>query len=78
MILLVSANILYIENFYEYFLPSDCTCNADGSDDETCNDEGKCTCKDKYAGDRCDKCLDDSYEFPGCNKISESSLQTNL
>ena len=40
---------------------SDCTCNADGSEDEVCLDSGKCFCKDNFAGDTCSECTDGYY-----------------
>ena len=36
----------------------------DGSVDDTCDADGKCTCKEHIAGDKCDEAEPGYYEFP--------------
>ena len=45
---------------------SECECNEDGSVDERCDDEGKCSCKSNVIGDKCSKCQSDHYDYPRC------------
>ena len=45
---------------------SECECNEDGSVDERCDDEGKCSCKSNVIGDKCSECQPDHYDYPRC------------
>ena len=45
---------------------SECKCSEDGAVDSSCDDTGKCTCKNQATGDKCDKCLPGHYNFPTC------------
>ena len=65
-------------NFTEsYYVNLDCQCNADGSQDGNCNEEGKCTCKsENIAGDKCDQCAE-GYSmngFPACQVIEDTNF----
>ena len=42
----------------------ECECCEDGSVDDTCDADGKCTCKEHIAGDKCDEAEPGYYEFP--------------
>ena len=46
-----------------------CVCDQNGSDDKYCNDDGLCTCKENYAGDRCDNCEIGSLGYPNCTSM---------
>ena len=47
----------------------DCNCNADGSEDLTCDaDTGKCHCKCDVEGDKCDTCTAGHHSFPDCHE----------
>ena len=45
---------------------TECKCSENGAVDNTCDDDGKCTCKEQVDGDKCDKCLQGHYNFPMC------------
>ena len=45
---------------------SECECNEDGSVDERCDDEGKCSCKSNVIGDKCSECQPDHFDYPRC------------
>ena len=48
-------------------LSSECLCNADGSVNSTCTDDGGvCTCIANVIGDKCDVCETGWYSFPSC------------
>ena len=53
-----------------YLLLSDCMCNADGSVDNSCDENGKCSCNANVAGEKCDQCAAGVVEFPSCDKCS--------
>ena len=42
----------------------ECECCEDGSVDGNCDADGKCTCKEHIAGDKCDEAAPGYYEFP--------------
>ena len=46
------------------FMPIlECLCNTFGSEDTNCsNDEGVCTCKEGYTGDKCDSCAEGYFQ----------------
>ena len=44
-----------------------CDCNVEGSNNTSCDSEGKCACNDNIYGDKCDKCKAGSFPFPICN-----------
>ena len=54
---------------------SACECNEEGSvldehQHATCFDNGRCTCKGpNIAGDKCDQCKVDHWNFPACKGI---------
>ena len=69
----MNKSSVYKANFKSVFLfykpkPlfSACGCNEHGSSDIVCSEEGKCTCKDNYAGDKCDECIEGFFGFPNC------------
>ena len=46
---------------HSYFFCSECECNEDGSVDERCDDEGKCSCKPNVIGDKCENCEENHF-----------------
>lgn len=51
---------------------TECECNVDGSEDNTCDEEGRCNCKCNVKGEKCDECNAEYYSFPECTgKILE-------
>ena len=60
-------NCLVFQFYINFYAIAACECNAEGSDEEQCHDNGRCTCKGpNIAGDKCDQCA------PG--KVPNSSL----
>ena len=55
-----------IAHFYGYPDCKACECNDEGSKDQTCDKEGKCTCNDHVDGDKCSTCNEGYYKFPEC------------
>ena len=58
---------LFLKSLFQRSLTLDCSeceCNVDGSVDDTCDADGKCTCKEHIAGDKCDEAEPGYYEFP--------------
>ena len=49
---------------------SDCLCHAEGAVDNSCDDNGKCSCNTHVEGEKCDKCFDGFAEFPNCDKCA--------
>ena len=47
----------------------DCDCNIFGSEEKSCDDNGKCTCKKNVDGPKCKECKKDYYGFPECKGI---------
>ena len=39
-----------------------CNCDTGGSQDTACDNNGRCTCKDGYAGEKCDVCAHGFYK----------------
>jgi hypothetical protein len=38
----------------------------------SCDVDGKCSCRDNIAGDKCDRCVDNHFNFElGCQKCDE-------
>ena len=49
----------------------DCGCSPDGSLDQSCNENGLCSCKDHVTGDKCDACVTGFLGFPACDQCTE-------
>ena len=47
----------------------ECNCNLEGSEDNTCDENGICKCKCNVKGDKCDECNSEYYSFPDCHGI---------
>ena len=45
---------------------SACNCDAEGSDGETCDDNGLCSCKANIINEKCDACNAGYFNFPTC------------
>ena len=58
---------IFKEFLYTFFAA--CVCDQNGSEDKYCNDDGLCTCKENYAGDRCDNCEIGSLGYPNCTSM---------
>ena len=53
---------------FQYFLVTiACECNADGSESQNCDENGKCSCKAHVVGDKCDACATGFVTFPNCD-----------
>ena len=53
---------------FQYFLVTiACECNADGSESQNCDENGKCSCKSHVVGDKCDACATGFVTFPNCD-----------
>ena len=64
---------MYAWNFIflkKLFIFSDCLCHAEGAVDNSCDDNGKCSCNAHVEGEKCDKCFDGFAEFPNCDKCA--------
>ena len=62
-----------------FFHFSACNCNTQGSFDNTCNDNGKCSCKANIINDKCNTCADGFYNFPTCQgKLTHIELIDDL
>ena len=44
----------------------DCNCNLAGSYGNTCDANGKCSCKANIVGNKCNTCSVGFYNFPTC------------
>ena len=55
-----------IFNFFstnlDIFSTLECQCNEHGSENVFCDDNGICTCKTDFTGDKCDQCIDGSQD----------------
>ena len=47
-----------------------CECKEDGSVDENCDINGKCSCKPNVCGDKCDKCCPGYNNYPDCDECA--------
>lgn len=45
---------------------SACNCENTGSIGVSCDNEGKCQCKENFDGNRCEKCKEGFYNYPIC------------
>ncbi|XP_034411425.1 LOW QUALITY PROTEIN: laminin subunit gamma-2 [Cyclopterus lumpus] len=45
-----------------------CRCNLTGSVNATCDSRGRCSCKERVTGDKCDRCLDGPIGPNGCSQ----------
>ena len=45
---------------------SACNCNTEGSNGETCDVNGVCSCKANIINDKCDTCQAGLFNFPTC------------
>ena len=52
-----------------------CECNPDGSQDSTCTDDGKCSCKPNFTGDKCDMCAEGFFNFQKCEGKNTNGSQ---
>ncbi|XP_074594778.1 laminin subunit alpha [Brevipalpus obovatus] len=43
-----------------------CRCDERGSQNKVCNQRGKCECKAKFGGMKCNECASGFYRFPDC------------
>ena len=57
---------IYFTNYSHFFI--ECNCNVNGSTSISCDKDGICSCKDYYAGNKCDSCKSGYYPFPKCDK----------
>ena len=58
-------NVVKVSHFnITILIDLECECNEEGSVDDTCDADGKCTCKEHIAGDKCDEAEPGYYEFP--------------
>ena len=67
-----SSNLIILLNCYiiSIFLlniPIACECNADGSQCQNCDENGKCLCKAHVVGNKCDTCATGFVTFPHCD-----------
>ena len=62
------------KEFLSFFFTA-CVCDQNGSEDKYCNDDGLCTCKENYAGDRCDNCEIGSLGYPNCTSMELCMLK---
>ena len=46
-------------------------CNADGSVDNSCDENGRCSCNSNVIGEKCDKCAEGYATFPSCDACAE-------
>ena len=61
--------MIFYENFKKYIcLPKTlaCSCDEYGSVDDSCDENGQCSCKDDYGGLHCDLCMEGMFGFPNC------------
>ena len=69
-ILLSNSKIIYNCKFLSL---KDCNCDEHGSASAICEKEGdnkgKCTCKDLYDGDKCNKCKDGYFGYSQPNDM---------
>ena len=52
-------------------------CNAEGSEDNTCDENGKCFCNTNVVGDKCDQCNAGFVEFPACDQCAAEHFGEN-
>ena len=64
-----------MKNYYGYTfnIISACQCSEKGSEDSTCDENGKCYCKPHVVGDLCTECAIGYSEFPECDKCTAES-----
>ena len=55
-------------------LKTDCGCDPKGSSSMQCQDNGKCSCKDRVEGDKCDSCKPDHTDFPNCHAMNGKNM----
>lgn len=63
---------LFLVSFLLFFhtndgCSTDCQCNRIGSRTLVCNQDGRCDCKQRIAGLKCNQCLERRFGFPGCH-----------
>ena len=49
-----------------HFNVSDCSCNAEGSTSLSCDEYGKCFCKENFMSNKCKICAPGYYGLPNC------------
>ena len=47
----------------------ECNCRQDGSENENCDNGGKCSCKRGFDGYKCNTCTKGFFGFPQCRGI---------
>ena len=53
--------------FADLILFSDCNCNAVGSNlNGACDENGVCSCKENFFGNKCSLCAPGYYGLPNC------------
>ena len=65
----IHKNLIFYENLKKYIcLPKTlaCSCDEYGSVDDSCDENGQCSCKDDYGGLHCDLCMEGMFGFPNC------------
>ena len=64
----VKWNLQIEHKNYVFLLFVACSCDANGSNGDTCDNEGQCTCKKtNIVGKMCNQCGIGSYGFPDCH-----------
>lgn len=51
---------------FMFLFISACNCENTGSIGISCDNEGKCQCKENFDGNRCEKCKEGFYNYPIC------------
>jgi hypothetical protein len=51
---------------FVFIFISACKCEDIGSIGVSCDNEGRCQCKDNFDGNRCERCQEGFYNYPIC------------
>ena len=67
LILTLVFQINLSTQFQYFYVTIGCLCNADGSESQNCDENGKCSCKPNVVGDKCTDCATGFVTFPNCD-----------
>ena len=67
----INSTLIKLELIFSF---KACDCNEHGSNGTSCDDNGICSCKANFMGNKCDTCKTGFYSFPTCQGMQNQYI----